>query len=283
MKIHINRAGQSLGQFTSDEVRAGYEAGKFTATDLAWRDGMPMWRPLGEVIDEIAPAARGDAGGHPVPPPMGDPAGIPWEKRAESGFFPAMMQTITGVLLEPAKTFRAMPSTGGLGAPLLFYTICVVISSVAALVYQFTLETFVPAAASDEGSLLKFFSSSLAIGIVLVLLPLMVAAAAFVGSGITHLGLMLVGGAKKSFQTTFRVFCYAGGATGILQLIPACGALVGGVWNIVAMTIGLSEAHGIGRGRALFAVLLPLVAACALVLAAVVIGIMNFVPGAVQD
>ena len=51
MKIHLNRAGQSLGQFTPEEIRAGFREGKFVGTDLAWRDGMASWQPLSEVID----------------------------------------------------------------------------------------------------------------------------------------------------------------------------------------------------------------------------------------
>ena len=57
VKIHLNRGGQSLGQFTPEELRAGFRDGKFAGTDLAWRDGMPMWKPLSEVIDELAPDA----------------------------------------------------------------------------------------------------------------------------------------------------------------------------------------------------------------------------------
>ena len=60
VKIHLNRGGQSLGQFTPEDVRSGYREGKFAGTDLAWRDGMPMWKPLSEVIDELAPDDGGE-------------------------------------------------------------------------------------------------------------------------------------------------------------------------------------------------------------------------------
>lgn len=283
MKIHLNRAGQSLGQFSAEEVRAGYRDGRFNASDLAWCDGMPMWKQLGEVIDEIAPAVEVSVDVQAAPPPAGETPSLPWEKRAELGFFPAILQTVVGVLLEPTKTFRSLPTTGGVGAPLLFYALCLTVATLAGLAYQLLLESYVPGAVSEEGSISEFFVSSLAVGLVFIFLPLIVVAVAFVGAGITHLALMIVGGAKKPFEATFRVFCYAGGATGILQLIPACGALIGGIWNIVVMTVGLSEAHGISKGRALFAVLFPLVVSCVLVGAVVIVGLMSLVPGAVQN
>ena len=84
MKIHLNRAGQSLGQFTPEEIRAGFREGKFVGTDLAWRDGMASWQPLSEVIDEIAPETE-ESG---VPPLLAAAGGLPWERRAEVGFSP---------------------------------------------------------------------------------------------------------------------------------------------------------------------------------------------------
>lgn len=268
MKIHLNRAGQSLGQFSAEEVRAGFQEGKFLAGDLAWQDGMPMWKPLGEVIDEIAPLTVGGAPPEAVAPGLpGAVTGCPWENRAELGFFGALFQMISAVLFEPVKTFRAMPVVGGFGAPLLFYALCVTLAAVAGVIYQVLLEAYVPGAASEDEYISYMFGTYAGVGLLLISLPVMVAMAAFVGATFTHLSLMIVGGAKKSYEATFRVFCYAGGATGIIQLLPVCGALIAGVWNIVAMTIGLSEVHGISRGRALVAVLLPLIFCCAAVAA----------------
>lgn len=276
MKIHLNRAGQSLGQFTPEEVRSGFAEGKFSGTDLAWHDGMPMWKPLAEVIDEIAPA---DAEGAPPPPPAAD--GPAWEQRAELGFFPAIVETMRGVLLEPSKTFSAMRLTGGLGAPLFFYVLLSTIGGLAGVIYQFVFQAVEKSGSPEEQAVAAMMGSAVGIGVTIILLPVAVTIGAFVGSGLVHLSLMVVGGARRPFEATFRVLCYAGGSTAVLQLLPVCGALIGGVWALVAQVIGLSEVHGIGKGRAFVAVLLPMIVCCGLVfvLFAVALGMVGEAAG----
>lgn len=267
MKIHLNRGGQSLGQFTPDEVRAGFTEGKFVGTDLAWRDGMPSWRPLAEVIDELAPATVvGDA--PPLPVTVHD--GLPWEKRAEAGFLASLFETIRLVLLEPKAAFVAMKQTGGLGAPLFFFVLVASVGGAAGIFYQTVINTIQPASTPAEQALMTMFTSTAAMGASIMVLPIIFALVAFVSAGLIHLSLILVGGAKRPFEATFRVACYAGGSTAVLQLLPLCGALISSVWNFVCMVIGLSEVHGIGKGRAAFAVLLPTIVCCGLVFAAIV-------------
>lgn len=273
MKIHINRAGQSLGQFTPEEVRAGFKDGKFNASDLAWRDGMPMWKPLGEVIDEVAPDASTDSGG--ATPPVLAPAsatGFPWEERAQRGFLNALIETVRLVLLEPSKTFATMPPVGGLGAPLFFFVLCTTVGGVASLGYQMALNAVNPSAGTPEQqALANALASTAVLGGTIMFLPFFFAAIAFVSAALTHLALMIVGGAKKSFEATFRVTCYAGGSTSVLNLLPVCGALAAWVWNIVVMVLGLSEVHGISKGRALAAVFLPTLVCCALIIGAAMV------------
>lgn len=259
-----------MGQFTPDEVRAGFKEGKFSASDLAWRDGMPMWKPLGEVIDEIAPASASDSEVS-QPPVMASPAiaGFPWEERAQRGFFNALIETVRLVLLEPSKTFAGMPPVGGFGAPLFFYVFCATVGGVAGLGYQMALNAVNPSSGTPEQQFMTHaLASSAVMGATITILPFFFAAMVFVSAALTHLALMVVGGAKKSFEATFRVACYAGGSTSVLNLLPVCGAFAAWIWNIVVMTLGLSEVHGISKGRALAAVFLPTLVCCALMIGA---------------
>jgi hypothetical protein len=91
--------------------------------------------------------------------------------------------------------------------------------------------------------------------------PIALVISLFLVSAVTHVALMLLGGAHRPFEATFRVLCFAEAAA-VLNLVPFCGNLVGGVYLIVMMVIGLGEAHGIGRGKALLAVLLPMIVIC---------------------
>ena len=78
--------------------------------------------------------------------------------------------------------------------------------------------------------------------------------------------LLLLGGARRPYETTLRVSAYASGATSVLGLIPLCGAFIGGIYAVVVAIIGLSRAHEISTGKAAAAVLLPIVLCCGLVL-----------------
>ena len=59
--IHIARNHQSMGSFSEDEIREGIRNGRFSADDLAWREGMSAWKPLGEMAPQW---------GLDVPPPI---------------------------------------------------------------------------------------------------------------------------------------------------------------------------------------------------------------------
>ena len=267
VKIHLNRGGQSLGQFTPEEVRAGFREGKFTGTDLAWCDGMPVWKPLSEVIDELAPETAPETGtAAPALPPAD---GIPWERRAEIGFFPGLFETIRAVLLEPSKAFSGMPPTGGLGAPLFFFVLVGSVGGLAGFVYQAVLNTINPSATPQEQAMTALFGSTAVIGGSIMIMPVLLAAVAFITSALVHLALMVIGGANRPFEATFRVVCYSGGATAVLQLLPVCGAFAATIWNFIVMVIGISTVHKIGAGRAAVAVLLPTLVCCGLILAAV--------------
>jgi hypothetical protein len=73
---------------------------------------------------------------------------------------------------------------------------------------------------------------------------------------------MIVGGAKQDFETTFRVVCYAGGSSNVLQLIPVCGGFLAGLLGLVLNSIGLARAHETDTWRAVVAILMPMIICC---------------------
>jgi hypothetical protein len=93
MPIHVARHQQQLGVFAAEDIVAGLASGRFLASDLAWREGMTGWTPLGDW-----PEFR-DAG---VPVSPGAPASsaavasmIPWEQGKSLGsFFATIKQAI---------------------------------------------------------------------------------------------------------------------------------------------------------------------------------------------
>jgi hypothetical protein len=78
---------------------------------------------------------------------------------------------------------------------------------------------------------------------------------------VLHLFLMMAGGAKQSFETTFRVYSYAHSSIYWLSIlanfIPFAFLLVL-VWLVILLIVGLSKAHETTQGKAAVAVLVPI-------------------------
>ena len=69
MQIHVARHQQQLGVFAAEDIAAGLSSGRFHASDLAWREGMAAWTPLGdwpEFRGVGVPASPGAADARPV-------------------------------------------------------------------------------------------------------------------------------------------------------------------------------------------------------------------------
>jgi hypothetical protein len=288
--IHLARNQQSLGPFGEEELREGLRTGRFLSTDLVWRVGMEGWKPLGE----MAPLW-----GLETPPPPLDPLATAsvesavqtaendepaWEQREKIGFFPALSQTISGVLMRPTETFSKMKQEGGLVNPLLYYVILGCVSGVVLALYQMGLQSQM----GDFESMIQQYApqyhlpphtfDGMAFGSAgflgsLLLIPAGCVLRAFLGAAIFHLMLMIVGGANRPFETTFRVYCYAFGTSMLFNLLPCCGALIGIIWGSYILYVGLKEAHGIEGWKSLVAISLPGFLCCILPL---ILGIAGF-------
>lgn len=61
MDYHVARNNQKLGVYPEAEAKARLQRGEILSSDLVWCEGMPAWRPAGEVFGGATV---------PVPPPM---------------------------------------------------------------------------------------------------------------------------------------------------------------------------------------------------------------------
>src|SRR5437870_6411755 len=150
-----------------------------------------------------------------------------------------------------------MKPEGDLIDPLLFALIGGSVGMIVAFLFQVGLNSvgFMP----DRYSAI-FGMGRIVVGIILI--PLILACGSFVWRGIVHLCLMLTGGARKPFETTFRVVCFSTGSTHLLAMVPFCGRLVAPLYNIVLQCMGLARAHETDTGKAVLAVLLPIIVCC---------------------
>lgn len=262
--IHVNRGATSLGVFSEEEVREGLRTGRFASTDIGWREGMATWQPLSQ-FPELGGAATeappSQAGGAVVSQSAADRTGLPWEHRQERGFINAFVETLVMVLTRPSEAFTVMRRQGGLGEPLLYAVIGGCLGGVVSFLFSLGLQSVGLFADRHDA-----FTAMAGMGIgsvaFIILLPLFVIIGLFIGSAVVHVCLMIVGGANQPFETTYRVVAFSQGSTGPLQMIPVCGGAIAGVWALVCNCIGLARAHQTDTGRAVLAVLLPLIVCC---------------------
>src|SRR6478736_5224051 len=262
--IHVNRGTTSLGVFSEQEIREGLSAGRFAPTDIGWREGMANWQPLSQFPE------FGGAAAPAVPPvqPSAAPTsttvaartGLPWEHRRERGFFNAFIETLTMVLTRPAEAFSVMKREGGLGEPLIYALIGGCLGGIVSALFSLGFQS-IGLFADKNNSLAAMTGMGIGFGTI-ILVPLFIAIVLFIWSSFAHLCLMILGGANQSFETTFRVFAFTQGSAGPLQIIPLCGGLISFVWAIVCNCIGLARAQETDTGRAVLAVLSPLIVCC---------------------
>jgi len=85
MQIHVARSSAQLGVFAPEEIQAGLQSGRFLASDLAWRDGLPAWTPLGDWSEFRAVGVPSSPASIPAAPTL--VSMIPWEQGKSLGSF----------------------------------------------------------------------------------------------------------------------------------------------------------------------------------------------------
>lgn len=266
--IHINRDRQNLGQFSPEEVAEGLRSHRFLPEDLAWREGMDGWQPLSTFTDLPAPEETMAPAPDEREMPLMDPTELTpaWEQ--EKPLMTRVLETVQTVMLAPVKAFANVGEESNYLKPLSFFVLVGWPATVISIVYQAILESINPksnpqAAALGPGVMVAIYAG------LAVLMPLFLTIGAFVGAGIYHLMLKMLGAATRPFAATFRIVCYANGATSILVVIPFCGSFVQPFWNLYAVIIGLRETHRTTTMNAVIAVLVPIILCCGALFAGV--------------
>ncbi|MEY3448678.1 MAG: hypothetical protein RL749_294 [Verrucomicrobiota bacterium] len=266
MQIHVARHQQQLGVFAAADILAGLSSGRFLPSDLAWREGMAVWTPLGDWAE-----FRG-AGVPPSPSGLAQPADAPampsWERGASLGNFIA---TIKEVALDPVRTFANLRD-GGYARPISFtYWSLLPAWLCGSLLYGalFGFMATVGAAAlprSDDpfstwiagvGPLVAALAISAFLGVFFLFVPLF----NFVGAGITHL-LLLPWAPSGGYAQTYRANAYAYGAFMPFAFIP-CLNYVAMPWQLVAAIIAHSQVHRIAWWKVTISlVVIPCLCVC---------------------
>src|SRR5262245_7205816 len=181
-------------------------------------------------------------------------AGIPWEQRREIGFFPALIQNLKACLFDPSAFYSAMPKRENFGSALGYVLLLGWIGGLGGLLWDRVSQGFWRQALQNLGvptqepQLGDGMMGALYAGYA-VMLPVFIAIAVFIISGIFHVSLWIVGGASAGFEGTFRTHAYAVGSTALFQWIPFCGGLIALIWSLVLQVYGFSRVHEISGGK----------------------------------
>ena len=191
----------------------------------------------------------------------------PWE--SGEGFINAFYRTTRDSLFSPTGFFKRISIGEGYWAPLIYGLITGIIGQGAAFFWFWLfIAQFIPMEKLP-------FQHSISILQIIVPLPFQGAIAIFIGSAIIHLCLMIVGGNNNGYKTTFRAIAYSYSGY-LFGIIPFIGLLIGGIYTIILTIIGVREGHGISTGKAVLAVLLPVIVIFGLIIIAIVL-VMMFV------
>lgn len=226
---------------------------------------------------ELPPPPPSGNGWAPPPPPPSSSAPPPGDQpspfadRGASGFFAAFFRTWKLVAMEPLRFFghvRIQP----LGPAVLFGLIGGTVGGAVAALFGLLTRVSTLAAlrqAMDqmpeaEAELFERFLPFLgggAAALQLILVPVGIVVSMFVGAGILHLLLLMLGGARRGFAATLTVVAYSYGLR-LIDAVPMCGSPIAFVWQVVVVIIGLAAVHRTDTWRSAVAVILPVVVLC---------------------
>ena len=199
----------------------------------------------------------------------------PFDRRDELGFLPSLWSTLIAVCVRPGEFFEGLAPTGGLGSAFLFLLLvsipAYILNSLYNLLMRMVLapplepivrQVYDPISPELADQLVASLQPSvldLVLGILLG--PVIILVFAVVAGLVLHLGLLLVGGARRGLEATLKVSLYASGVVFWL-VIPVLGGLCW-LWLPVILGFGLARLHGVPGWKAAVAVLWgPCLACC---------------------
>jgi hypothetical protein len=205
----------------------------------------------------------GTPGSFPTPPtpPMDTRTGPPWEQ--PGAFFQRWIDTAKTILLDPMNGFANVRRTGGLGAPLTYYAVGVAPAILAMVLFQLIGVGGSMMGAGDAAGPMALVGGAGIVGF-LLFLAIFYLVGFFIGTGIVHLVLSLVGGANHGYEATARAFAYSYGSAMPIAMVPICGGPIAGIWALVCVILGLANMQGTTPVKAAIAVFTPVLLCCLL-------------------
>lgn len=198
---------------------------------------------------------------------------VAWDE-AHGAWTRVFFETAKYSIVDPISFFKAVAGGTGWIRPWLYAVIISTVVFLSAVAFQAGMQALAVSlniAMELKKALFPFAALSIpisiwfvvAIGIIAV--PIFVTAMLFLQSAVCHGCLMMLGAAKRDYWTTFRTICYAHGPQ-LFQIIPFLGGMVGPIWQLVLIIIGLKVTHDTSYGRSALALFLPTILCCGVIM-----------------
>lgn len=192
-----------------------------------------------------------------VPEPPQGGLGIPWENEQNAR---TMFETVKAVMLEPDKTFAGASTTVAFTPSFVYAMILATAGGLIASAWQFATISqgmqFLDKIPEEYRGVLEAFTQPSVATFILV--PIQVVAGIFIGAGILHVCLLIVGGANGRFEDSIRAVAFAQGSVAVLQIIPFMGAGIAAIWGLVIEIYAVKALHKTTGTKAALGVLLPI-------------------------
>lgn len=209
-----------------------------------------------------------DEGHGPYAAEDADPGRIPWEDPGR-GFPGNLGATLAESLTAPARLFRALDPEAPFARPLLYYLVVSVAGALFSTLWAMggggpalppeLTETLGYGGLGETTSrgwlLLEFFLS-----------PFLALFGLAVWTALIHPFCRLFSDVRRPISETARALCYASGPA-VLSVVPWVGGLAAAAGVLVLAVIGVRERHRLTTGRAVAAVLVPVVGVTVLLVA----------------
>lgn len=185
------------------------------------------------------------------------------------------LEKVRGFLLEPSDTFD-ISKDDALSVAIKYYVIIVVIySALLTLLYALGSSLLGPMMGLERPVVLADVDAGveviMVLGFVMVLTVGIIAP--FLAGALIHVGVYMMGG-RNGITQTMKAAMY--GSTPLLfSWIPIIGAIAG-IWVLILEIIGIRQLQDLTTGRAIMAVLVPIITIAVIIILAAVIGVFMF-------
>ncbi len=172
------------------------------------------------------------------------------------------IEKVKGLLLDPTGTYQQLKEEE-LGAALRYYIIwLVILAALTAIITAIMGTAFLSMIPQTEefemfNSMFGATGGVVLAGIIFFAILIFGIIGIFIGGLIIHLGVLLVGG-KRGYQETVKSLIYGGTPSYLFGWIPVI-SIIGSIWALILIIFGIKELQEVSIGKAVIAVLIPII------------------------